>query len=54
MTFHPAQGVATGFHTLEWPWRATWVCQTNPAHMEVTTSAEEKKAWSRLSGRREA
>jgi len=42
MTLHPRQVEAAGAHTLEWPWRATWVCQTNPAHIEVATPAEEK------------
>ena len=42
MTFHPRQQEAVGAHTLEWPWRATWVCQANPAHIEVATPAEEK------------
>ena len=42
MRFHPRQKEAAGAHTLEWPWRATWVCQANPAHIEVATPAEEK------------
>ena len=42
MRFHPRQREAAGEHTLEWPWRATWVCQANPAHIEVATPAEEK------------
>ena len=37
MRFHPRQKEAAGAHTLEWPWRATWVCQANPAHIEVAT-----------------
>ena len=47
MRFHPRQQEAAGLHTLEWPWRATWVCQANPAHIEIATPAEEKA----LSGR---
>ena len=42
MTFHPRQEEAAGEHPLEWPWRATWVCQANPAHIKVATPAEEK------------
>ena len=42
MRFNPRQREAAGEHTLEWPWRATWVCQANPAHIEVATAAEEK------------
>jgi hypothetical protein len=42
MRFHPRQKEAAGEHTLEWPWHATWVCQANPAHIEVATDAEEK------------
>ena len=42
MTFHPRRREAAGEHTLEWPWRATWVCQANPAHIEVVTPGEEK------------
>ena len=49
MRFHPRQQEASALHTLEWPWRATWVCETNPAHIEVATRAEEKA----LSGRPE-
>jgi len=51
MTFHPRQLEAAGPHTLEWPWHATWVCETSPAHIEFATPAEER-AW-RLSERRE-
>ena len=47
MRFHPRQQEAAGLHTLEWPWRATWVCQANPAHIEVATPAEEKALGSR-------
>ena len=47
MKFNPRQQEAAGLHTLEWPWRATWVCQANPAHIEIATPAEEKA----LSGR---
>ena len=47
MRFNPRQEEAAGEHTLEWPWHATWVCQANPAHIEVVTPAEEKA----LSGR---
>jgi hypothetical protein len=47
MKFNPRQQEAAGLHTLEWPWRATWVCQANPAHIEIATPAEEKG----LSGR---
>jgi len=47
MRFHPRQTEASAPHTLEWPWRATWVCQANPAHIEIATPAEEKA----LSGR---
>jgi len=43
MRLHPGQEVAAGCHTLEWPWRATWVCQANPEHSEVATPAEEKE-----------
>ena len=42
MRFHPRQEEAAGLHTLEWPWHATWVCQANPAHIEIATPAEEK------------
>ena len=42
MRFHPRQEEAAGLHTLEWPWDATWVCQANPAHIEIATPAEEK------------
>ena len=42
MRFHPREKEAAGLHTLEWPWRATWVCQSNPAHIEVVTPAQEK------------
>ena len=42
MRFHPRQQEAAGQHTLEWPWHATWVCDANPAHMELATPAEEK------------
>ena len=42
MRFTARQKEAAGPHTLEWPWRATWVCQANPAHIEVATPAEEK------------
>jgi hypothetical protein len=42
MRFNACQREAAGLHTLEWPWRATWVCQANPAHIEVATPAEEK------------
>ena len=38
----PSSKEAAGSHTLEWPWHATWVCQANPAHIEVATPAEEK------------
>ena len=51
MRFHPQQKEAAGEHTLEWPWRATWVCQANPAHIQVATPAEEKALEGR-SGRR--
>jgi hypothetical protein len=51
MRFHSQQKEAAGEHTLEWPWRATWVCQANPAHIEIATPAEEK-ALSGRSGRR--
>ena len=47
MRFHPQQKEAAGEHTLEWPWRATWVCQANPAHIEVVTPGEEKALGSR-------
>ena len=47
MRFHPQQKEAAGAHTLEWPWRATWVCQANPAHIEVVTPGEEKALGSR-------
>ena len=42
MWFSPRQREAAGLHTLEWPWRSTWVCEANPAHIEVATPAEEK------------
>jgi hypothetical protein len=51
MACHHRQKEASAPHTLEWPWRATWVCQVNPAHIEVVTPAEEK-ALSGRSGRR--
>ena len=47
MRFKPALNEVGAPHTLEWPWRATWVCEANPAHIEIATPAEEKA----LSGR---
>ena len=32
---------------LEWPWRATWVCQADASHIEVVTPGEEKAVGSR-------
>ena len=42
MSFHPRQKEAPAPHTLEWEWRATWVCEKDPAHVEVLTWDEEK------------
>ena len=42
MRFHPCQRVSAEAHTLEWFWHATWVCEANPAHIEIATSLEEK------------
>ena len=47
MRFNPRQKEAAGAHTLEWPWRATWVCQATPAHVAIVTPAEEKALGSR-------
>jgi hypothetical protein len=41
MRFNSRRQEAAGLHTLEWPWRATWVCDRNAAHFEVATAAEE-------------
>ena len=41
MRFNSRRQEAAGFHTLEWPWRATWVCDRDAAHFEVATAAEE-------------
>ena len=42
MRFNPRQSEATAFHTLEQLWRATWICEANPAHIEVATPADQK------------
>ena len=41
MRFHPRQPEASAPHTLEWPWRATWVCDKDTAHFEVATDDED-------------
>ena len=51
MRFNPPRKEAAGFHTLEWPWRASWVCDQDAAHFEVATAAEES-ALARRGGRR--
>ena len=43
MRFKPPLNEAGAPHTLEWPWRATWVCSGNPAHFEIATAADEDK-----------
>jgi hypothetical protein len=52
MRFMPALNEAGAPHTLEWPWRATWVCRKNPAHFEIATAADEKKGNERRGGDR--
>ena len=44
MRFHPSRSEAPGPHTLEWPWHATWVCETSPAHIAFATPEEERAA----------
>jgi hypothetical protein len=42
MIFHPPRVEAPD--TAEWPWRATWVCESNAGHFEIATAAEESAA----------
>jgi hypothetical protein len=42
MKFHARRWDAAEEHTREWPWYATWVCQSNPGHIQVATPAEER------------
>jgi hypothetical protein len=41
MRFNPQRQEAAGLHTLEWPWRASWVCDRKAARFEVATAADE-------------
>ena len=41
MHFNAALDAVPAPHTLEWPWRATWVCGSDPAHIAVATMAEQ-------------
>jgi hypothetical protein len=47
MTLRPGLKEAATPHTLEWPWRATWVCGTNASHFEIATPADERRATKR-------
>jgi hypothetical protein len=40
MYFHAALVAAPAPHTLEWPWRATWVCAENSAHWQIAEDSE--------------
>ena len=37
-------------HTAGVPWRATWVCQSNPAHIEVVTLRRRRRWRAALGG----
>ena len=41
MRFRPRPQEAAAPHTLEWPWWATWVCDKDPAHIEVLAASAE-------------
>src|SRR5262245_48385283 len=40
MYIRDALETAPAPHTLEWPWRPTWVCAQDSAHSEVASAAE--------------
>jgi hypothetical protein len=43
MHFQPALTVADGPHTLEWPWRPSWRCAKDSAHVQLIAEDEARE-----------